>query len=107
MAVDVTLTAVVLLSLGIAAQRLFGMFVLGRVLERRPSLGRLADLIPAAVIAAVLVQLSFARGRELGIDARVAGLAVAAVLVWRGQPLVVVVLGAALVTAGLRAVGVG
>jgi hypothetical protein len=99
----VTVLAVVLLSLGTAAQRLVGLFVLGRVLERYPALGRLADLIPAAVTAAVIVQLSVAQGQVLVLDARLFGLGVAAVLVWRRLPLAVVMIAAAASTAGLRA----
>jgi branched-subunit amino acid transport protein len=101
-----SLLAVVLLGLGIAAQRLVGLFLLGQEVERRPTLRRLANLLPAAIIAAVLAQLTFATGRNLTIDARVAGVAAGAVLEWRGQSLFAVVLGAAAVTAGLRLLGV-
>lgn len=95
--------AVVLLSAGTLAQRLVGMFVLGRVLDGRPALARLAELIPVAVIAAVIGQLTLGRGQALVVDARLVGLGVAAVLVWRRLPLAVVVVGAAAATAGLRA----
>lgn len=96
--------AVVLLSVGTVGQRLLGMFVLGRALERRPAFARLAELIPVAVIAAVATQLTVARGQDLTVDARLLGLVVGAVLVWRRQPLAVVVVGAAAATAALRAV---
>jgi hypothetical protein len=43
----------------------------------------------------------------LSLDARAGGLAVAAVALWRGAPLYVVVIAAAAATAGLRALGVG
>ena len=101
-----SVASVVLLSLGIALQRLVGMFALGQRLEERPVLRRFVELIPPGIIAAVMAQLTFARGRSLGLDARLAGVAVAAVLLWRGKPLALVVLGAAVVTAGLRALGV-
>jgi hypothetical protein len=99
----VSLLAVVLLSIGTAAQRLAGMFLLGRFLEDRPGLARLAELIPVAIIAAVIAQLTLARGQTLVVDARLFGLGVAAVLVARRLPLVVVVVGAAVATGGLRA----
>lgn len=95
--------AVVLLSMGTAAQRLLGMFLLGPALERRPVLARLAELTAVAVVAAVGVTLTVARGQALVVDARLFGLAVAAVLVWLRQPMAVVVLAAAAATAGLRA----
>lgn len=101
-----SVAAALLLSAGIAAQRLLGMFVLGQSLEQRPVLRRLVELIPPGIIAAVIAQLTLARGRGLGVDARLAGLAVAALLLWRGKPLAVVVVGAAVVTAALRAAGV-
>lgn len=96
--------AVVLLSLGTTAQRLVGMFVLGRGLEARPALARLAELLPVAVMAAVAAQLTMAMGQRLVLDARLLGLATAGVLVWRRLPLAVVVVGAAATTAAARAV---
>lgn len=100
-----SVATVVLLSLGIAAQRLAGMFALGQGRELRPALRRLVELIPAGVVAAVAAQLTFAGGRRLEIDSRVAGVAAAALLVWRGRSLAAVIVGAAAVTAALRALG--
>lgn len=99
-----SILAVVLLSVGTAAQRLVGMFVLGRGLEARPALARLAELLPVAVMAAVAAQLTMATGHRLVFDARPLGLVTAAILVWRRLPLAVVVIGAAAVTAAVRAV---
>lgn len=96
---------VVLLAAGVWGQRFVGMFVGGRVLARVPALGRLATLIPAAVVMAVVVQLSVTSGRTIVVDARAAGIAVAAVAVWRRAPFVVVVLVAAAATGIVRAVG--
>lgn len=93
---------VAVLAAGVSIQRLLGMFVGARVLDRRPALGRLATLIPAAVVMAVIVQLTFGVGGSLRIDARAVGMTVAAVLVWRRAPFVVVVLAAAAVTALVR-----
>ena len=99
---DVSWAIIALLAGGVWAQRLAGMFVGGRVLGRRPALGRLATLIPAAVIMAVIVQLTLATGKTLTIDARAAGMALAGFLVWRRAPFVVVVVGAAAATALVR-----
>jgi hypothetical protein len=101
----VTWAAVFLLAAGTWGQRLLGMFVGGRVLAIRPSLARLATLIPAAVVMAVIVQLTVGSGQSLVVDARAAGMAVAAVLVWRRAPFVVVVVAAAAATALVRSLG--
>ena len=98
----VSWTVVWLLTAGVMAQRLFGMFAGGALLARVPALARLASLIPAAVVAAVIVQLTVASGASLVLDARLAGVAVAGVLVWRRAPFVVVIVAAAMVTALLR-----
>jgi hypothetical protein len=98
----VTWGIVALLAAGVWGQRLAGMFVGGRVLHRQPALGRLATLIPAAVIMAVIVQLTVANGRSVTVDARLVGMSVAAVLVWRRAPFVVVVVAAAAATAAVR-----
>ena len=99
-----TWAIVAVLAAGVWAQRLLGMFVGARVLSRQPGLGRLATLIPAAVVMAVIVQLTVASGRSLELDARVIGMAVAGVLVWRRAPFVVVVVAAAAATALVRVV---
>ena len=93
---------VALLAAGVWIQRLLGMFVGARVLERRPGLARLATLIPAAVVMAVIVQLTFGVAGSLRIDARALGMVAASVLVWRRAPFVVVVIAAAAVTALAR-----
>ena len=94
--------SIVALAVGAWGQRLAGAFLVGPLLSRRPVLARAASLIPAAVVMAVIAQLSIARGRDLVIDARLAGVAVAGLLVWRRAPFIVVVVAAAAVTAALR-----
>ena len=100
-----TWTIVVVLAAGVWGQRFLGMYVGGPVLSRYPALGKLASLIPAAVVMAVIVQLTVAAGTSLVLDARLAGMAAAGVLVWRRAPFVAVVLAAAVVTAAIRALG--
>ncbi len=90
------------LTLGVAGQRLLGMFVAGPVLAKRPALRSVADLLPAAVVAAVILQLTVTTKGALTVDARLIGLAVAGVLVWRRAPLILVVLAAAAVTGLFR-----
>lgn len=100
-----TWTIVFVLAAGVWGQRFLGMYVGGPVLSRFPTLGRLAALIPAAVVTAVIVQLTVASGTALTLDGRLAGMTAAGLLVWRRAPFVVVVLAAAVVTAGVRALG--
>ncbi len=94
--------AIVALSVGVAAQRLIGMFWAGPVLARRSILARLADLLPAAVIAGVIAQLAVVSDARLTLDARAVGMVVAGLLVWRRAPLTVVVVAAAAATALVR-----
>lgn len=93
---------IALLAIGVWSQRLVGMFAGGALLDRVPLFARLASLIPAAVVGAVIIQLTIADGRSLTLDARSVGVAVAGVLVWRRAPVIVVVTAAAVVTALLR-----
>lgn len=98
-----TWLAIGALTVAVWGQRLLGAFVVGPALARRPAVATAMGLIPAAVVMAVIVQLSVATGRDLVIDARLAGVAVAGVLVWRKAPFIVVVVCAAAATALVRA----
>lgn len=68
-----------------------------------PLLDRCLSLIPAALIAALVVLNTFADGRHLQIDARAAGVGAAVLAVWRKAPLIVVIVVGAAVTALVRA----
>lgn len=82
--------------------RVIGLVVIGgRVLP--PVLARCLALIPAAMVAALIVNDTFAIGRSLQVDERAAGVAAATFAAWRRAPLVVVILVGAGVTALLRA----
>jgi len=83
--------------------KLAGLSVPPRVLGN-PLVGRIADLIPVALLAAlVTVQvLGAPEGRALVLDARVAALAVAAALLLLRAPFLVVVFGSAAAAALLR-----
>jgi len=98
-----TTISIIMLTIAAWGQRLVGGFLVGPLLEKRPMLARAAGLIPAAIVMAVIVQLTFGSGKSIVIDERFAGMVVAALLVWRKAPFIVVVVAAALVTAGLRA----
>jgi branched-subunit amino acid transport protein len=86
-----------------AAIRGFGPVAMGgRTLGRRAA--RVLSLLPAALLAALVVTETVIHGGALDVDARVAGLGAAALLVWRGASVIWVVIGAAAVTAALRLV---
>jgi len=87
---------------GCYLEKLVGMAVPAAALRRWPVLDRLAGRLPAALLAALVVTGTLVRGHALVLDARLAGLAVAVVLLAVRAPLVVVVLAAAATTAGLR-----
>ena len=61
------------------------------------------DLVAVPLLAALIFVQTLGDGRRLVVDARVPALAVAAVLVWRRAPFLVVVLAAAATAALLRA----
>ena len=85
----------------------YGFKVLGLVLvgdrQLPPILDRCLALIPAALIAAIVVKDTFSIGQQLQLDARVAGVAAAAIAAWRKAPLIAVIVIGAAVTAALRA----
>jgi hypothetical protein len=97
-AIWVTIAA---LAVATAALKVAGPLALGgRELPVR-ALG-IVELLASALLAALVVVETFGNGRSLTVDARVLGVAFAAVALWRRAPMIVVVLGAAGVTALAR-----
>ena len=99
---DATVVLVVL-TIGVYALKAAAPLALGG----RPLPGHLrrtADLLPAAMLAALVVTSSVADGRSLTIDARLVGLAAAAIALRFKAPFVVVVVVAAIATAITRAI---
>lgn len=70
-----------------------------------PRVARVAALVTVALLAALVAVQAFTSAGELVLDARLAALAVAAVALALRAPFVVVVVLAAVVAAGLRALG--
>ncbi|GIU86150.1 MAG: branched-chain amino acid transporter AzlD [Acidimicrobiia bacterium] len=97
-----TWAAVLLASVGCYLCKLAGLSVPARVVAA-PRVQRVAALLPVALLGALIATQTFTDGRELVIDARAAGLAAAAVAVWRRAPFLAVVGAAAATTALLRA----
>ena len=67
---------------------------------------RVVVLLSSALLSALVVTNALADGGRLHVGADTAGAAVAALLLWRRAHVLVAVLAAAVVTAGLRAAGV-
>jgi hypothetical protein len=89
------------LAVATAVLKLAGPLALGgRPL--RPGAMSVVELLASALLAALVVVETFGKGRALTVDARVVGVAFAAVLLTRRAPMVVVVLGAAAATALTR-----
>ena len=68
-----------------------------------PGLRRTLDLVAVPLLAALILVQTLGDGHRLAIDVRTPALAVAAVLVWRRAPFLIVVLAAAGTAALLRA----
>lgn len=89
------------------ALKLAGYLVPPSVVEG-PRRSAIIGLLPVALLTALVVVQTFGGdGGALVIDARVAGVGVALVLLALGRGFITVVLAAALVAAGLRALGWG
>ena len=94
--------AVLLLAAGSYAIKASGYLVLGD----RPGIKRWApvlDLFPPALLAALVVVQTVGLDRALGVDARLPGVIAGSIAAWKKAPFPVVLLVAAGVTAGIRA----
>jgi branched-subunit amino acid transport protein len=98
-----TWAAIIGAGLGCYLLKLAGMSLPARVLTH-PLVERIADLIPVALLAALVAVQVFASGTHLTLDARAAGLAVAVVALLLRAPFLVVVFAAALTAALVRVV---
>ncbi len=101
-----TWALVLLLAAGAYGCKLAGLVLIG---GRRlpPVVERCLALVPAALIMALVVNDTFSTGQGLVVDARAAGVGVAAVAAWRRAPIIVVIVLGAGVTAVVRRVAGG
>ena len=93
--------AVIGAGIGCYLLKLAGLSLPPRVMEH-PVVERVADLIPVALLAALVAVQVLASEQSLVVDARLAGRATAFVLLLVRAPFLVVVFGAALVAALIR-----
>lgn len=96
-----TWLAILLAAAGCYLLKLGGLSVPSAVLEH-PVVERVADLLPVALLAALIAVQVFADGQTLVVDARLVGLGVAVVALVLRAPFIVVVLAAALAAALVR-----
>jgi branched-subunit amino acid transport protein len=101
----VTWTWMFALALGTYAMRASAPLFLGS--RQLPLLAeRIVTLVAVSLIAALVATSTFAHGKSLHLDARVLGVAVGALAVWRGASFPMVVVLAAAAAALLRLAGV-
>jgi branched-subunit amino acid transport protein len=92
---------VLVLALGAYVCKVLGLVVIGgRTLP--PVARRCLELIPAALVSALIVVNTFSSGRQLVLDERALGVAAAGLATRRRAPIVVVIGLGALVTALAR-----
>ena len=72
--------------------------------ELPPVMLRVIAYLAPALLSALVVTAAFADGQELHVGAETVGMLAGGLLLWRGKPLVLAVLVAMVVTAGLRAI---
>ncbi len=103
-------TGLLLASVGGLAVATYAIRLTGPLLRARvvlpPAVERLAGLAAVVLLAALVATTTLLDGHEPAGLARPTGVLVGAVLAWRRAPIALVVLAAAGVTAGLRALGV-
>jgi branched-subunit amino acid transport protein len=68
-----------------------------------PAFLRVVAMMAPALLTALVVTSMFADGKQLGVGADTAGVLAGGLLLWRGRSLVLSVVVAVVVTAGLRA----
>jgi branched-subunit amino acid transport protein len=97
--------AVIATGLGCYALKLGGLITPQRVLDD-PRVRRFTELVPVALLTALIAVQALADGRSLDVDpARLAGLGAAVGALLLRAPFLVVLIVAAGVTAGLRLLG--
>src|SRR5690606_533178 len=93
---------VIVASLGVLALKLVGYLVPAEFRER-PRRSRLANLLTVALLAPLVATQTLGSGNEIGLDARVPALGLAAVLFTLRVPFVIVIIAAAAAAALIRA----
>ncbi|TFD77971.1 AzlD domain-containing protein [Cryobacterium sp. Sr8] len=93
---------IILASIAVLALKVAGYLVPPSLLEK-PAAARVADLLTIALLAALAAVQTFGAGEEIVVDARVPAVIVAIALFALRVPFILVVIAAAGVAAGVRA----
>jgi hypothetical protein len=93
--------AILITGFGCYALKLAGLSVPDRILDR-PLVRRIADLIPVALLGALVAVQTFSTGEALTVDARVFGVGAGFVALLLKAPFLVVVAVAAVTAALIR-----
>ena len=84
----------------------YGLKLLGAVIIGQRAMPEVVErcllLIPAALLAGLIAKDTFTVGQSIGVDARAAGLAVAAAATWRKLPFAVIIVMGVGTTALIR-----
>lgn len=94
-------TAILVTAAGCYLLKLAGLCVPDRVLDR-PFVRRAADLLPVALLGALVAVQTFSVVQSLRVDARLAGVAVGVLALLARAPFLVVVASSAITAALLR-----
>ena len=98
------LIVLVVLATGTYVFKAAGPLVLGA--RRLPvRLQSFVDLLPAALLASLAIVSTVSDGSAVTLDARLVGLIVAGIALWRRAPFVIVIVVASAATALVRAIG--
>lgn len=95
---------VLVASAGAYLEKLAGYLLPQRVLDNR-AVHHTAGLLPVALLAAIVAVQAFTSGQTWTFDARIPGMAVAFVLIWKRANFLVMVLAAMGTTALVRLLG--
>ena len=93
--------AIIVTAVGCYAWKLAGLSVPDKVLEHQ-LVSRIADLIPVALLSALVAVQAFSTGQDLTADARLVGVAAGVVALLARASFLVVVTAAAVTTALIR-----
>ena len=99
-----TWVLVLVLAVGTVTLKVIGPLLTGGR-QPPPALVRVIDLLTPALLTALIVTSTFTDGRHLVVDARAAGVAVGLVLLIVRVPLVLALVVAAGIVAGVRFLG--
>lgn len=95
---------ILIASLGAYAEKLAGYLLPQRLLDNQ-AVRHTAELLPVALLSAIVAVQALTDGQAWTLDARVPGMVVAFVLIWKRANFLLMVVAAMLTTALVRSMG--